>query len=187
MKDTLALNVITVLQKVLMVETASPSPDTSQIVAQGHPTDNELLAFYRSEIRFETEVVNGRLQALLGSQAFLVIAYATAMTGSTKRWGDSMVLLLPPLFSLLGFVLAAMALPGIRAAYAAIGKWEGKQRMLHQRSPSLTDFTLAPNEDETRDMMRRAQRGALFAHQAPFIFIIAWTIFGFIPFYLYLK
>ncbi|MFT9096841.1 MAG: hypothetical protein ABF459_17110, partial [Gluconobacter cerinus] len=64
MKDTLALNVITVLQKVLMVETASPSPDTSQIVAQGHPTDTELLAFYLSEIRFETEVVNGRLQAL---------------------------------------------------------------------------------------------------------------------------
>ncbi|WP_215745352.1 MULTISPECIES: hypothetical protein [Gluconobacter] len=185
MSGTLA--VLQHIMKVPMVETASPSPDTSQIIARGHPTDNELLAFYRSEIRFETEVVNGRLQALLGSQAFLVIAYATAMTGSTKRWGDSMVLLLPPLFSLLGFVLALMALPGIRAAYAAIGKWEGKQRILHTRSPDLTDFTLAPNEDETRDMMRRAQRGALFAHQAPFIFMIAWALFGIIPFYLYLK
>lgn len=170
-----------------MSETSSLNEDSDDIVAHGKPTDNELLAFYRSEIRFESEVVNGRLQALLGSQAFLVIAYATAMTGSTKRWGDSMVLLIPPLLSLLGFVLAAMALPGIRAAYSAIAKWETKQRALHDRRPSLVEFTLAPNEDETRDTMRRGQRGALFAHQAPFVFLVAWAIFGAIPFYLYLM
>ncbi|GBR06657.1 hypothetical protein [Acetobacter oeni] len=169
-----------------MEETASSS-HPRELSACGTPTDHELLAFYRSEIRFESEVVNGRLQALLGSQAFLVIAYATAMTGSTRRWGDSMVLLIPPLCSLLGFVLALMALPGIRAAYAAIAKWEGKQRVLHQRSPCLAELTLGAGEDETRDMMRRGQKGALFAHQAPFVFLVAWAIFGFIPFYLYLK
>nr|WP_061511193.1 hypothetical protein [Gluconobacter thailandicus] len=171
--------------KVEMVIAASPPPDTEEVIAPGHPTDNELLAYYRSEIRFESEVVNGRLQALLGSQAFLVIAYATAMTGSTTRWGDRMVLLVPPLFSLLGFMLALMALPGIRAGYAAIGKWEEKQRALHHRSHHLIEFTLAANDDQTRDMMRRGQRGALFAHQAPFVFLTAWTIFCIIPFYLY--
>lgn len=169
-----------------MADCNSVSPDTNKIIAHGHPTANELLAFYRSEIRFETEVVNGRLQALLGSQAFLVIAYATAMTGSTKRWGDSMVLLLPPLFSLLGFVLAILALPGIRAGYAAIGKWDIKQRILHRHYPELNDFTLAPNDDEARGMVQRSQRGSLFAQQAPLVFLVAWTLFGIIPFYLYL-
>lgn len=170
-----------------MVIAASPPPDSEEVIAHGRLTDNELLAFYRSEIRFESEVVNGRLQALLGSQAFLVIAYATAMTGSTTRWGDRMVLLIPPLLSLLGFMLALMALPGILAGYAAIGKWEEKQRALHCRCPNLREFTLAASDDETRDMMRRGQRGALFAHQAPFVFLVAWTVFGLIPFYLYLH
>jgi len=129
--------------------------------------------FIARKFASESEVINGRLQALLGSQAFLVIAYATAMTGSTTRWGDRMVLLVPPLFSLLGFMLALMALPGIRAGYAAIGKWEEKQRALHSRCAHLVEFTLAASEDETRDTMRRAQGGALFAHQAPFVFLIA--------------
>ncbi|GBQ70269.1 hypothetical protein AA103196_2440 [Ameyamaea chiangmaiensis NBRC 103196] len=167
-----------------MTENASTARSDADVAVPAAATPNELLSFYRSEIRFESEVVNGRLQALLGSQAFLVIAYATSMTGSTKRWGDSMVLLIPPLLSLLGFVLA---LPGIRAGYAAIAKWEGKQRALHDRMPCLMDYTLAPNEDETRDMMRRGQRGALFAHQAPYVFLVAWTIFAGLPFYLYLK
>jgi len=39
-----------------MVETASLFPDTSQIIARGHPIDNELLAFYRLEVWFEMEV-----------------------------------------------------------------------------------------------------------------------------------
>lgn len=168
-----------------MVIAASAPTDAEEVIAHGHPTDNELLAFYRSEIRFESESVNGRLQALLGSQAFLVIAYATAMTGSTTRWGDRMVLLVPPLFSLLGFTLALMALPGIRAGYAAIGKWEEKQRTLHSHCLHLAEFTLATSEVEARDTLRRGQRGALFAHQAPFVFLIAWTVFALIPFYLY--
>lgn len=44
------------IMKFLMVETASLFPDTSQIIARGHPTDNELLAFYRLEVWFELEV-----------------------------------------------------------------------------------------------------------------------------------
>ncbi|AOX17247.1 RipA family octameric membrane protein [Kozakia baliensis] len=164
-----------------MAEPTTPQgPDISEVT-----TERELLAFYRSEIRFESEVVNGRLQALLTSQAFLVIAYATAMTGSTKRWGDSMVLLIPPLLALLGFMLTFLAWPGIRAAYDAIARWENKQHELHKRCGYLSDFTLAPNDNDTRDMMKRAQEGALFAHRAPLVFLIAWAIFGFIPFYLY--
>ncbi|MBB2203270.1 hypothetical protein [Gluconacetobacter tumulisoli] len=155
-------------------------PDTS-------PTDHDLLAFYRSEIRFESEVVNGRLQALLGSQSFLVIAYATALTGANNHWGNTLLLIGPVLFSLLGFVLALMAWPGIRAAYAAIAKWEEKERALHGRCSYLVNFTLAANEDDSLDMTRRNQEGALFAHRAPIVFVVAWTIFGIIPFYLYLK
>lgn len=98
-----------------------------------------------------------------------------------------MVPLIPLLLALLDFTLALMALPGIRAGYAAIAKWETKQRFLHGECPHLSNSTLAPSEDETRDMMCRGQKDALFAHQAPFVFLVAWTIFGTIPFYLYWK
>lgn len=170
-----------------MVEVTEPVPASSSIVPEPTPIDHHLLSFYRSEIRFESEVVNGRLQALLGSQSFLVIAYATAMTGSNNHWGSTLIVLIPVLFSLLGLVLALMAWPGIRAAYAAIAKWETKERALHDRCVSLANFTLAANENDSLDMTRRSQEGALFAHRAPLVFVIAWMIFAAIPFYLWLK
>lgn len=150
-------------------------------------SESELLAFYRAEIRFESEVVNGRLHALLASQSFLVIAYATAMTGSTKRWGDNMVLLIPPLLAVLGFMLALLAWPGIRAAYAAISKWEAKEHSLHTRCHHLQDFTLATTENDMRDLMRRDKEGARFAMRAPIVFLVTWAVFAAIPFYLYLM
>ncbi|GBR01340.1 hypothetical protein ACFFGF_07330 [Asaia lannensis] len=168
-----------------MVIPAFPPPDAEEVIAHGKPTDNELLAYYRSEIRFETETVNGRLQALLSSQAFLVIAYATAMTGSTTRWGDRMAILIPPLLSLLGFMLTLIALPGIRAGYGAIGKWNEKEQVLHRRCPGLSEFTLGRSDEDARAMMHRARRGGMFAHQAPLVFLIAWSVFALIPFCLY--
>jgi len=86
-----------------------------------------ILNYYRSEIRFETEVVNARLNALLSSQSFLVIAYATAICSSGSQWGKPVVLALPAAMALLGFALAASAAPGIHAGYVAVNRWETRE------------------------------------------------------------
>lgn len=109
------------------------------------------------------------------------------MGTSSNHWGRALVLLIPVLFSLLGLVLALMAWPGIRAAYAAIAKWETKERALHDQCASLTNFTLAATENDSLDMTRRSQEGALFAHRAPIVFVIAWIVFAIIPFCLWLE
>lgn len=123
-----------------MVEVRECVPLSSSIMPDPNPIDHHLLSFYRAEIRFESGVVNGRLQALLGSQSFLVIAYATAMTRSNNHWGSTLIVLIPVLFSLLGLVLALMAWPGVRAAYAAIAKWETKERALFAQPCKLVPF-----------------------------------------------
>ncbi|NHN84256.1 hypothetical protein GOB93_06300 [Acetobacter musti] len=159
-------------------------PVTSDMSAQSPYQNTDLLHFCRSEIRFESEMVGVRLSALVNSQSFLVIAYATSMTTSASRWGNALFLLIPPLLSALGFVLALLAWPGIRAAYAAIGKWEEKEAELHRQSQHLSAFSLASSDPDARATLRRGQEGARFALCAPGIFLATWCLFGYLPFYL---
>ena len=60
-----------------------------------------MLKFYRAEIRFESELLTARLNALLSSQSFLVIAYATSMSSLEGHWGAEFTVLLPPCLALL--------------------------------------------------------------------------------------
>jgi len=136
-----------------------------------------VLNYYRSEIRFETEVVNARLNALLSSQSFLIIAYATAISANASDWRKAVITLLPPGLALLGFTLAASAAPGIRAAYVAISRWEGREHSLHQQCATLSPFNLGNEELESRDMAKRSREGALFAKRAPLAFMVAWAAF----------
>jgi len=140
-----------------------------------------ILNYYRSEIRFETEVVNARLNALLSSQSFLVIAYATSIGTSASQWGENVTLLLAAALALLGFTLAASAAPGIHAAYVAIGRWEAREHRLHAKCRGLSLFSLANEEHETRESERRSREGALFAKRAPAAFMAAWAAFFLLP------
>ncbi|WP_025822430.1 hypothetical protein [Asaia astilbis] len=141
----------------------------------------DLFEFFRGEVRSESNAINCRLQALLGSQSFLVIAYATALTGFHKDGAVDLTILVPCLFCLLGFLLALMALPGIRAGYACIEKWEKKQSELISRNELLGDMSLISTKIEAYDTRCRARRAAMFTHQAPLLFLIAWSIFFLIP------
>ena len=52
----------------------------------------EILKFYRGEIRFQSNLLSGRLNAFISSQSFLLIAYASAATrmgGATPSQGHS--------------------------------------------------------------------------------------------------
>jgi hypothetical protein len=80
----------------------------------------ELLRFYRSEIKYQSDLLSSRLSSLLTSQSFLLIAYASAMSGLIGHWQDPFTLVFPPVLAVLGLVLSLQAWPGIRAGYAVI-------------------------------------------------------------------
>ncbi|GEO13660.1 hypothetical protein [Microvirga aerophila] len=59
----------------------------------------ELLKFYRGEIKFQSDLLSSRLNSLLTSQSFLLIAYASAMSGLVGSWKDPFALLFPPVLA----------------------------------------------------------------------------------------
>jgi len=139
-------------------------------------SEYELLAFYRSEIRFETETVGARLNALLSSQSFLVIAYATSVNIGGQPQALFGLRLLPHILCVLGFAITLMAAPGIRAAYRVIAKWESKQRALHERHGHLATHTLTTTVDETLESGRLVRQGSFFARHVPALFLFAWIV-----------
>lgn len=77
-----------------------------------------------------------RLNALLTSQSFLVIAYASSMAIANDRWSQPLAMLLPPFLALLGFVLAIEGRIGIIAARRALWRWQYRlDTWLRQTAP----------------------------------------------------
>ena len=143
----------------------------------------ELLKFYRSEIKFECELLANRLNSFISSQAFLLIAYAGSMNGLIGRWHLAFALAFPPVLSLLGLALACQARPGIYAALAVIEEWQKKQSALCEAHAELADYRLSHDDS----IKRRRRDGSLFARHAPQFFIVAWCYFLALPIYLWLR
>ena len=150
----------------------------------------DLLRFYRSEIKFQSDLLSSRLSSLLTSQSFLLIAYASAMSGLIGHWQDPFTLLFPPILAVLGLVLSLQAWPGIRAGYAVIGLWHQKERRLLAQDNDLNEFDYFPSPRETRDnpdewINKRSKEGALFTKQAPLVFTLVWCYFAALPLGMY--
>lgn len=79
-------------------------------------SNRDILTFYCQEIHFKSNLVGGRVNALLSSQSFLVIAYGTTMVASIDRWENASATILTPALALLGVVMTLLAWPGIRGA-----------------------------------------------------------------------
>ncbi|MBD8066064.1 hypothetical protein IC608_11330 [Devosia sp. PTR5] len=170
---------------------ASPeAPQACQAVGNRQSQDNDTscaaetseLDHLRQEIRAEINLLNNRLNALISSQAFLVIAYGTSLSAGYGDWGGLFTLLFPPLLAVLGFVLALEARPGILATHEAIGHWRRRENALIEHCPALRPFTLATDEESRRRMELRQHAGGLFSQRAPLIFLITWVIFLALPF-----
>ena len=155
------------------------------------PASNlELLRFYRSEIKYQSDLLTSRLNSLLTSQSFLLIAYASSMSGLIGHWQDPFALVFPPVLAVLGLVLSLQAWPGIRAGYAVIGLWHQKERHLLIGDNDLNEYDYLPAPRETGDepdewLRKRSREGALFTRQAPLVFIVAWCCFVVLPFAMY--
>ncbi|MBS7455745.1 hypothetical protein [Coralloluteibacterium stylophorae] len=141
----------------------------------------DLMKFYSAEIEHESQLAASRMNSLLSSQSFLVIAYASAMSASEGRWGSLFPILLPPALAVLGIVLVLLARPGIHAAYALVGRWRDRFGELLDRHPELGAYTLGFGEGTFRDVVHRRREGALFARRAPVVFLVAWSLFLALP------
>jgi len=137
----------------------------------------DLFRHYRSEIQHEMELMLARLNALLTSQSFLVIAYASSMAISSGRWNQPFSLLLPPFLAVLGFVLAVEGRAGILAARTALSRWQERLEALVAAHVELNDWADSIGQGATDT--RRA--GELFAVRPPFIFMIGWVWLFFLP------
>jgi hypothetical protein len=153
-------------------------------------SNSELLSHYRREIKFQSDLLSSRLSSLLTSQSFLLIAYASSMSGLIGHWQDPFALVFPPILAVLGLVLCLQAWPGIRAGYAVIALWHRKERELLIRN-GLNAFDYFPTPQETTDepdrwINKRSEEGALFTKQAPLVFTITWCYFAVLPFGMYI-
>ena len=150
-------------------------------------SDSELLSYYRREIKFQSDLLSSRLNSLLTSQSFLLIAYASAMSGLIGHWQDPFALVFPPVLAVLGLVLCLQAWPGIRAGYAVIALWHRRERELLTRDNDLNASDYLPVPQETTDepdrwFDKRSEEGALFTKQAPLVFTLTWCYFAVLPF-----
>ncbi|RZL28980.1 MAG: hypothetical protein EOP64_02680 [Sphingomonas sp.] len=137
----------------------------------------ELYHHYRTEVQHEMSLMLARLNALLTSQSFLVIAYASSMAIANGHWSQPLAMLLPPFLALLGFVLAVEGRIGIVAARRALGRWQHRLDDLVGSNASLIDW--ADLMDEGVRDTRRA--GELFAVRSPMIFMGAWVFLFALP------
>jgi len=151
----------------------------------------DLLQFYRSEIKFETELLSNRLNALISSQSFLVIAYATSMSALFRGAPHPFILVLSVSLTVLGLVLSLHAWPGIRAAYAVIEHWHVQQGRLLAQAEGMEAyrdaFASALAGGRHGGPEERFREGTLFAKRTPWIFALAWCHFGVLAVLLYLR
>src|ERR1700742_87739 len=148
------------------------NPDSS-----GSPDGGEQLAFIRQETRFEIGLLHERVNALVGAEAFLTIAFTAAMSNGTA-WGARFSAVVSPILSVLGLLLALLAWPGIQATAGLIVRWNARQLDLVERNPALsaTMWGLAVRGPGDRRVGPDQWRSMLFFRAAPGLFALAWTI-----------
>ncbi|MFC3124993.1 hypothetical protein ACFOD4_07970 [Pseudoroseomonas globiformis] len=135
------------------------------------------LSFVREEIRFEMGLLHNRANALIGAEAFLTIAFTTAMSNVNTDWGPFFTLLVPTTLAVIGIILAVISRPGIRTSLTIIAEWNVRQREVMVADAPLTramwrHAVLVNNyerpEPEHRSMM--------FFQLVPMVFIVSWTV-----------
>jgi hypothetical protein len=136
------------------------------------------LAFIREETRFEVGLLHDRINALISAEAFLTIAFTMAMSNTNARWGITFSVLVAPLLSLLGLILAVLAWPGVDASFKIIVEWSARQIAVMQENPEMTALwwrlpVMGKDNRRADPDLRNSMR---FARTVPIVFGIAWAV-----------
>lgn len=137
----------------------------------------ELFKHYRSEIQHEMDLMLTRLNALLMSQSFIVIAYATSMVMSNSEWSFYLSLILPPFLAFLGLSLTWEGNKGIIAARDASDRWQHRLDSLVDDCPDLLLWA----DEKSAKTKTNIKAGKTFAVMPPQIFLAGWVILFFLP------
>ncbi len=143
------------------------------------PGGAEQLAFIREETRSEIALLHERVNALVGAEAFLTIAFTTAM-GNTAPDGPRFAAVVGPLLAVLGLLLALLAWPGIESTVRTVRTWTARRTDLLRREPSLAVTVwgmAAEGRGEPRSDPDR-WRSMLFFRAAPGLFVVVWAVLG---------
>jgi hypothetical protein len=140
--------------------------------AKGPPSAVERLAFVRAQLRFELGLLHERVNALVAAEAFLTIAYTTAMSNGA-RWGATFSAVVSPILSVLGLLLALLAWPGVATTVRLVRGWTASQSELLQDDAARLLAAMAglPGRDPVRDQ----RRSMLFFQAVPGLFVLVWA------------
>jgi hypothetical protein len=135
----------------------------------GSEEEAELVAV-RDETRFELGLLHTRVNALLATEAFLVIAYTAAMSDGAP-WGRAFATVAGPLLAVLGLLLAVLAIPGV----ASTARIVLAQTALHERlATRLSGSAHRGYHAATGRSAVRDQRRSLL-----FFRLVSWLTAGF--------
>lgn len=145
------------------------NPDDADIATQQ-------LMLLREEAQFEIKLLHDRVNALLAAEAFLTIAYTAAMSNGT-HWGAMFSMVVAPILSILGLVLAALAWPGIEATVKLVLEWTGRQGELLEANPQLSGTVrgLVALGRGRRRATADQRRSMLFFRAVPALFVAVWS------------
>lgn len=134
------------------------------------------LAVVREEIRFEIGLLHERVNALLAAEAFLTIASTAAMSNGTS-WGATFSLIVSPMLSALGLLLAMLAWPGIDATVRMVMQWTLQQRQIINDNPALLATTsgLVARGSRQYQAYYDQRRSMLFFRAVPVLFTVVWA------------
>ena len=137
----------------------------------------EQLSFIRDETRFELGLLHERVNALVTAEAFLTIAYTTAMS-NTAPWGATFSRVAAPILSGLGLVLAVLAWPGVDGTVRIILAWSARRGELLERHPELwvLHWKPGPRSSDARRAGLDSWRSMLFFRAVPGLFVIVWAV-----------
>lgn len=129
-----------------------------------------MLAEIRRETRFELQLLHERVNTLLAAEAFLTIAYTTAMS-SRGTWAA----VVAPVLAILGLLLAVLAWPGVSMTAQLVMQWTYQVGDLIERYPQAqTSWSAGHQDRRTREAGQH--RSLLLFRFAPPIFLGVWVI-----------
>ncbi len=134
-------------------------------------------AFIRAELRFELGLLHDRTNALLSAEAFLTIAYTTAM-GNGTAWGTTFSAVVSPVLSVLGLLLALLTWPGVASTARLVLAWTAELSDLMERDAELSSGPSGlPGHAAAYHRLRSDQRRSLlFFRLVPVLFALVWSV-----------
>lgn len=131
----------------------------------------------REEMRFEIGVFHDRVNALISAEAFLLISFTMSLTYVGAGSGTGLFWI-SPIMAVIGFTLAALALPGVLTSYRIIVEWNilFVDILNAAHAASLVEWRPSVFIDGDKRIHADHRRGMLFSRLVPLIFMVAWLI-----------